>query len=828
MQSFEPGAVENPDLLPDDASAWKPARAPGTVASALRAAGEWSVGTERGFDRHDWWYRCRFEAEAQARRRMATLEIGGLASVGDVWLNGAHLLHSENMFHEHAIDVSDRLRDKNELVIRFSSLRKLLAQKRPRPRYRTALVAEQQLRWFRTTLAGRMPGWTPPIETVGPWRPIALREHDVLSFEDPNLRVRVDGSSGIVTLDVRARTLSDAPIEATLHVGDAHVRLAGRKIEDRLFALHGEVRLEHVALWWPRSHGSQPLYGASIHARVSGSEVVASLGPIGFRTIEADTRDGGFAISVNGVPIFCRGACWTPLDVARLDADADAYRAALDQVADAGMNMVRVLGTMFYEHDAFYEACDERGIMVWQDCAFANFDYPADDAAFSSSVTREVSQFLSRVQSRPSLAVLCGNSEVAQQAAMLGMSRELWSNAIFDKTIPSIARELRPDVAYVPSSPSGGTLPFHVGQGVSHYYGIGAYMRPLEDARRAGVRFTSECLGFSNVPADTTIELVLTGRESPFVGPAWKSRVPRDGGASWDFEDVRDHYLALLFSVDPASLRRTDMPRYLALSRVVTGEVIANVLGEWRRGGSTCRGALLWFLRDLWPGAGWGIIDSTGTPKAPYYYVRRALQRVSLAMTDEGLDGLALHAINDTAEAISADLEIALYQHASTCVARGSQSITIAPRSTFTIGSDAMLEHFLDVTYTYKFGAHGRDVVVGTLRPRDDSAPASSSFHFPLGHAFACKEDIGLEARAKKNDDGTYALTVRTRSFAQAVAIDAPGHRPDDDFFHLAPGGERTVMLRSASPGSELRGSVQALNCLVSSKIVNDAGDRTP
>ncbi len=314
--------------------------------------------------------------------------------------------------------------------------------------------------------------------------------------------------------------------------------------------------------------------------------------------------------------------------------------------------------------------------------------------------------------------------------------------------LPSIVGDFRPDVPYWSRRRrGGGTLPFNVRTGVSHYYGVGAYRRPLDDARRCGVRFTSECLAFSHVPEDATIDLLLTDGQSPFHHPAWKARVPRDAGAGWDFEDVRDHYLGRLFGVDAATLRSQDMSRYLALSRVVTGEVLANVLGEWRRGDSSCRGALVWFFRDLWPGAGWGLVDSTGLPKAAFYFVRRALQPVALVTTDEGLDGLALHAINDTEAPIEAELDLGLYRRDGVLAASGRMALTLGARSTVTVSSDTLLGQFLDVTYAYRFGPPDRDLAVGTLRSRGDVL--GKSFYFPLGHAFALEHDQGIQATAR-------------------------------------------------------------------------------
>ena len=119
---------------------------------------------------------------------------------------------------------------------------------------------------------------------------------------------------------------------------------------------------------------------------------------------------------------------------------------------------------------------------------------------------------------------------------------------------------------------------------------MGAYLRPLTDARLAGVRFAGECLAFANVPDDEALEPLGGGVASPVHHPRWKAGVPRDAGAGWDFDDVRDHYLRELFGVDPVALRSTDAERYLELSRAVSGEVMAEVFGEWRRAGSPCAG----------------------------------------------------------------------------------------------------------------------------------------------------------------------------------------------------------------------------------------------
>lgn len=802
------GGPAEPGALGAAAVEWLPVELPTTAAAALAALGRWSATDEVDFDGYDWWFRCRFSASpASGAERL--LRFGGLATVADVWLNGTLLLHSANMFLTHECDVTAALRDDNELLMRCRALGPLLEGRRPRPRWRTRLVQSQALRWFRTTLLGRMPGWSPPAAPVGPWRPVTLSQVSPLAVDAADVRARLDGAAGVVAVSLRVRPADGQVERAALVVDGVTVPLALRADGDGTL-LSGELRIDSPALWWPHTHGAQPRYAVRVTVHTAAGDATVDCGRVAFRSLRLDTTGGQFALSVNGTPVFCRGACWTPLDVIRLSTPAAAYREALELARDAGMNMLRVGGTMVYEDDVFYDLCDELGILVWQDFMLANMDYPVADDGFITGLRAEVTQLLRRLQGRPSLAVLCGGSEVAQQAAMLGLPAEVWSGPLFEQVLPELCQRLAPDVPYWPASPGGGTLPFHVNQGAGHYYGVGAYLRPLEDARRAEVRFASECLAFANVPDAAVVEEVLGSPESPERYALWKRRVPRDVGASWDFEDVRDHYVARLFGVDPQAVRRVSMERYLALGRVATGEVMAATIAEWRRARSTCRGALVFFLRDLWPGAGWGVVDSHGGPKAAYYYLRRAMQPVGIFATDEGVNGLALHLLNETARPLAAGVSLTLYRN-DVPVGAGETTLEVPARGTLELAADGLLDGFRDLTYAYRFGPPGHDLVVASLTDCATGRELGETFFFPLGLPSTVEPDLGLSADVAFGEGG-WTVTVRTRRLAQAVSLDFPGYRPDDNYFHLRPGGERRVRLRATGAAPPPWGSVGALN----------------
>jgi beta-mannosidase len=822
--STPPDAFSGPDELSRAPLDWVRGHAPSTAAECLRAADLWSLdGAPRRFDAEDWWYRVRFTAPPRAPDEELVIGFDGLATVADVWLNGQPLLHSDNMFlaHERVLDAP--LAGENELVIRFRALDRLLEAKRPRPKWRAPMVENQQLRWHRTTLLGRTPGWSPPAAAVGPWRPVWIETRARVRVTDLVIRTGIDGTKGWIEVAGTIERLGDTPITdlalvVTRDTGPRHsIALRGSPNTD---AYGGRLEIPDVALWWPHTHGEPTLYAVRLTIGTSESEadLDIDLGRVGFRTLALDSRDGDFALSVNGVPVFCRGACWTP-DPVSLNDSAQALSATLEQVRAAGLNMLRIGGTMVYESEDFLDLCDASGILLWQDFMFANMDYP-QGPDFAAAVAVEARQQLDRLAARPCLAVLCGNSEGEQQAAMWGAPRESWSPPLFHEQLAQLARERCPEVPYWPSSAHGGSFPHESNSGTSSYYGVGAYLRPLEDARRAEVRFASECLAFANIPADRTLGKMPGGASIRCHHPAWKARTPRDLGAGWDFDDVRDHYLNRLFGVNPLELRYADHDRYLALSRVVSGEVMASTFAEWRRKRSTCRGALIWFWRDLWCGAGWGVVDALGTPKAAYHYLRRVSQPIAISISDEGNNGLYLHVTNEPAAPLAATLELKLYRHGETSVGNATRALTLAGRETLEIPAATLFEGFLDLSYAYRFGPASHDVVVAALIAADGSTVAQA-FHFVGGVSAGRELDVGLTATATACDEKVFAVRIATRRFAQSLWIEADGFSPDDAYFHLAPGSEKTVLLRRIpnEPVRPLRGRVHALNAHTPAKI---------
>lgn len=790
------GAIDSPATLPGEG--WHEAAAPGTVAGTLRSQGRLDEAGAVSIADQDHWYVTRLDAPLAG-----ALRFEGLATITEIWIDGEKRAESASMFLP--VELAVKADAGTAVALCFRALNPKLAGAPRRSRWRPAMIQPNGLRWFRTAALGSAPGWCPPGLPTGPYRPVTRVECQAgaPAICGIDLRTGYEGVTGTVSLTIRLSESSPAPTAALLRCAGAEAPLRPTAPD----TLSGTLSLPRIAPWFPHTHGEPALHGLTV--TLDGETL--DLGRIGFRSLTVDRgADGdGFGLIVNGVPVFCRGACWSSADVTTLACGRAAYEPWLRMAREAGMNMIRLPGVMAYEDESFFALCDELGIMVWQEMALANFDYPQADEGFRDAIRAEAEHLLDRTQDSPSLVVLCGGSEVFQQAAMLGAPPEAWSGPVFDEILPAVVAAKRPDIAYVPNSPSGGALPFVANAGVTHYYGVGAYMRDLDDARRAEVRFAAECLAFANVPE----EVSLAGSHMPAIThhPEWKRGVPRDASASWDFEDVRDHYLGRLYGLDPARLRREDPERYFALSRATVAEVMEASFAEWRRPASPTRGALVWLLQDLRPGAGWGVVASDGEPKSAWHGLQRAFRPVQLTITDEGVNGLALHLINERPEAVSAIVELTCWREGHVAVVKASREVALDARSARTVSAFELIGRFFDITYAYRFGPPGHDVTSAVLRDAASGAVLAEAFHFPLGRGHE-RHELGLSAALEANGE-SWSVRIAAERFAQSVEIVDAGWRPAQNWFHLSPGEERLVALNPRRSGpSRPSGFVRAVN----------------
>ncbi|MGN7132599.1 glycosyl hydrolase 2 galactose-binding domain-containing protein [Rhodococcoides corynebacterioides] len=766
-----------------------PARVPGTVAEALRDAGR-PVPTADDLDGADWWFETTLTVPEDATR----LEFDSLATVSEVWVDGMVQASSTSMFVPVVVDLTAFVGRTVSVAVCCRALTPTL-RRRPRGRWRSSMIAQQGLRWVRTSMLGRAPVFAGAPVPVGIVRDVRLVP------SSPRLYARGRVLNGRCEIHVTGRAEADV----TVSIGDDTYPVA----TGGAGAVDAVVDVGERERWWPHTHGRPALHEVALES--AGTRLTTHLG---FRSVEFDPTRAGEALRVNGVPVYARGGCWVPLDPVSLRTDPIDLDAALDDLITAGGNMIRLTGTMVYETPDFHARCAERGIMVWQDVMLATVD-PPDDDDVTAQVVAEIHATVE--SSGPATVVVSGGSETHQQPTMLGLAADDARIPLLDTVIPDLLASSYPDVAYVPSTPSGGDLATHGRAGVAHWFGVGGYLRPLSDVRTAGVRFAAESLAFAVPPERRSVDARFGSAHPAGHDPRWKAAVPRDRGSSWDFEDVRDHYVRTLFGVEPSLVRRDDPERYLDYGRAAVCEATSSVLGHWRRPDSECGGALVLTLRDLMPGAGWGFTDSDGEVKAPWYAMARVHAPTTVLVSDEGMDGLAVHVVHDGPDPLRAAVTVRAVGRTGSVVADGTWPVDLPGHGHASTTVDAVLGRFTDATHAHRFGPPVADAVVVDLV--QDGRTLARSVTLVGGPALPVQNSVGLVGAVEQSDDGAWRLEITADSAAQYVCVDVDGFRPSNNWFHLAPGVPHTVTLAPTGRATAPRGHVRALNSLTRAAI---------
>jgi beta-mannosidase len=297
--------------------------------------------------------------------------------------------------------------------------------------------------------------------------------------------------------------------------------------------------------------------------------------------------------------------------------------------------------------------------------------------------------------------------------------------------------------------------------------------------------------------------------------------VPRDTGPGWDFEDIRDYYLGVTYGIDPVRLRSEDLERYLELSRVVTGEVLESVFAEWRREENRCDGALTWFLNDLRPGAGWGLIDSDGEPKPVLHHLRRAWAPRTVRLLDRGLDGLVALVLNEVDKPLDGRLEFLVWGGTSV-VAEVVEAIHVAPRASLEVAVELAFGHFLDSTYSYRFGPVQHQAIVARLHVDNDRVVSEDVVR-------ATRAETNVEAELEvqvREDAGQLTVALRSDALLYDVRIDVRDYRAEDNHFCLTPGRKRMIILQPLVDSPRpFRGYFEAANLTTVIRLSAPRGD---
>ena len=576
----------------------------------------------------DYFYTRRFTVEPDCLEAdEAELVCEGLDTLAEIRINGEFVARTQDMHSTYRFPVKQYLKPgENEISVLFrSSLRFVRHEDETNDIHYASTGCIHGNAALRK--AHYMFGWDwgPQLPDAGIFRPIGIefiREARLLDVYIRQTHTRPGGPVDIsVDVDAECFRQPSARVEVTVMDPD------GKELRSEIqwpAQRRTVLTVQDPQLWWPNGMGAHPLYTVKAVLCTGETKQDEVSRRIGLRTItvstEADEWGNEFAFVVNGKKVFAMGANYVPQDNLIPRVTPERYRELVRDSAAANMNMIRVWGGGYYPDDAFYDACDEFGIMIWQDMMFACNVYALTDS-FERDIVQETRDNVRRLRHHACLALWCSNNEMEwgwgdEWARIRGHHPRYKADylKIFEMVLPRTLRKYDDQTFFWPSSPSSGGAyddPNGFDRGDQHYWDVWHSGKPFTEYRNHHFRFCSE-YGFQSFPEMKTIRSFALPEDFNIFSEVMESHQKNNQANTKIFTYVSDYFLY-----------PKDLDAIAYVSQILQLKAIQYGVEHWRQNRGRCMGSLYWQLNDCWPVASWASIDYYGRWKALHYGAKR-------------------------------------------------------------------------------------------------------------------------------------------------------------------------------------------------------------
>lgn len=615
-----------------------------------------NIARLRSFESSHVWYFRNFEAPTVSDRK-AAIVFEGIDCVAEIFLNGKAIGTTDNMLIPHEFDVTSVLCDQNEILVHISPPSET-AKKYPYP------PAVSTMPHMGDSLYIRKPphcyGWDimPRAISAGLWRPVTLELRSSDRFDwayiaTSNLSPSLDAATITIRylMDLGSNLYDRYEIEVLGSCGDSTFYT-----KRRLFFVSGrlDVRVDHPKIWWPKGFGEAELYSVEVRLLKDGEAIDTIQARHGIRTVELErtlTTDaegnGKFCFLVNAERIFVKGTNWVPAD-AYHSRDFERIPRILDLVDDIGCNMIRCWGGNVYENDLFYDLCDEKGILVWQDFTMACSVYP-QDAEFCRRLAIEARAVVRRLRQHPCIALWAGDNECDESWLGSAMRLNPTDNVLTRKILPDVLREEDPYREYLPSSPYYSEQVIERGPSSlpeAHLWGV-RHNHRADFYKHANCHFVSE-VGFLSCPAVSSLKRFIPedwlwpSKDNPIWKLHCTSPIPE-----FNLFDYRVDLLAQQVETFFGSVPE-NLDDFVFATQAVQAEAMKFIIERFRAQMWRKTGILWWNIMDGWPQFSDAVVDYYFERKLAYEFIRRAQNAVSLIVHEEKAGAFSLVAVNDS------------------------------------------------------------------------------------------------------------------------------------------------------------------------------------